>query len=177
MAARVARTEICDSGVCDIANLLVRGDQIEFVSTEQVRAVGRHPLDPDAMPSDIVLPKGFVLVHDTTGRLLDRCHFYVVKWSRTGTKGVSNLSKNELEAAKAYYNGARLTGGSVDIPEGPWHRDAKVAFIRYRRHGHPKKFEHPYEPAVFLYGTDKPTAWKIVLPQGCVVDARGFVWP
>lgn len=182
--AAVAKAEVCDSRACELGHLLVRGDRIEFVSTEQVRAVGRHPLNADAMPSDIVLPPSYVLVQDTTGLLLDRCNFFIVRWRGRRRKLSSDVQPEELQAATEYFGHDRIQEGDVDIPTGDWSsmRDnegkrLKIAFIRYRRHGYDKPFEHPYEPAVHLYENTRVDAWRLVLPDGCHVDSRGFVRP
>lgn len=179
MVARVANAEVCDSKACWTGQLLVRGDKISFVSTEQVRKVGYHPLDPEAMPSDVELPGNYVLVHDTEGEILNRCDLYVVRWYPDGGQNDhGRVSSKALKAARAYFgSGTDIKFGSVDIPEGPWKREAKVKCIRYRRHGYDKLFEHSYDPAVVIYYTEQPLAWRVSLPAGCIVDERGFVRP
>lgn len=179
MVARVAKTEVCDTKACYQGHLLVRGDKISFVSTEQVRRVGYHALDPDAMPSDIELPGNYVLVHDTAGELLNRCDFYVVRWyTDRGQSDHSKIGSKALRDAHAYFgSGTSIKLGSVDIPEGPWKRETKVKCIRYRRHGYDKLFEHTYDVPVDLFTTDRPLAWRVSLPSGCIVDERGFVRP
>lgn len=179
MVARVAQTEVCDSKTCWQGHLLVRGDKISFVSTEQVKEVGYHALDPDAMPADIELPGNYVLVHDTAGELLNRCDLYVVRWYPDSGRSVhKNLASKALRDARAYFgDGSTIKLGSVDIPEGPWKREAKVKCIRYRRHGYDKLFEHTYDTPVDLFTTDSPLAWRVSLPAGCIVDERGFVRP
>lgn len=160
------------------ADLLVRGDMISFVSTEQVERTGVHSLDDTNMPSDIVLPEDYVLVQDPTGKYLSKCDFYVVRWHSDGPKG-SNLSGKLRDIAYDYFgDGARIKRGSVELPEGNWSAVTEIAFIRYRRAGELSgNYEHPYNPRVQLYETESPLAWRLPLPTGCVVDARGFVWP
>lgn len=186
MVARVA--EACNSKLC--AHLLVRGDQIEFISVEQARRVKCGPkscptaLDERAMPSDIKLPRGYVLVHDTTGDLLSRCELYVLKWHRSGTNRVSNLHKNDVEAARTYFSMGdnptdtiRLETGKVILPSGPWKRVAKIRLIRYRRHNYQMGFEHLYDPPVWLHKSASSQSWKLSLPSSCVVHEEGFVRP
>jgi hypothetical protein len=198
MVARVA--EACNSRLC--AHLLVRGDQIEFVSAEQFRRMGglkfqkespgpgwQH-VDDDSddgywtPPSDIWLPRSYVLVHDTTGDLLSRCELYVVKWHRTRVNSVESMHKNDVEAARDYFSMGdaptdtiRLETGSIVIPRGPWSKKAKIKTIRYRRHGFKRDFDHTYEPNVWLSSTERPLAWKLSLPSSCVVHEEGFVRP
>lgn len=179
MTARLAQTKICESGYCELGDLLVRGDQISFVSTEQVRAVGRHKLDPVAMPSDVVLPDDYVLVHDPVGTLLNKCDLYVVRWRNATRNRAPTVRPELLRSARAYFgSGSRITRGTVDIPKGPWHRVAKVQFIRYRREGDDSNpYEHEYDVPVSLLDSTRPLAWRLPLPEGCIVSARGFVRP
>lgn len=179
MTGRIAQTEVCDSKTCQTGTLLVRGDRISFVSVEQVKKVGRHKLDAEKMPSDIELPGDYVLVHDTAGSLLSRCELFIVRWHKAGTNLVPSKESRAVTDAREYFGrDVPLQLGEVDIPEGAWQRVAKVAFIRYRRVGNSGgMYEHEYDTPVFLYDTTKPLAWKLALPNGCIVDARGFVHP
>lgn len=130
------------------------------------------------MPSDIVLGKNFVLVEDPSGTYLERCDFYIVRWS--SRKPSSNLTTTSIDDIVNDYFGDehRLVHGSVDIPKGPWQRVCEVAFIRYRRAGYASgDYEHPYDPPVVLFQNEGVPAFKLALPSGCVVDDRGFVTP
>jgi hypothetical protein len=176
--ARLAATKVCDSGTCDIGYFLVRGDRISFVSVEQVRAVGRHKLDAVEMPSDIRLPASFVLVHDATGELLSKCDLYVLKWTKGAPFRLPRVQQSEAQAARDYFgNNARIHTGTVLLPSAKWTRTARVAFIRYRRYGYKVPLEHEYNPPVWIYSCKRPLAWRIALPEGCVIDSRGFVHP
>jgi len=177
---QIAKTTVCDSRECRRTNLLVRGTHIEFVSVEQVRRVGRHKLDYYAMPSDAVIPAEFVLVQDTSGEVLRRCDFYIVRAKSSGTIVPQDTNDKVLRDAEDYFRGGRrLSTTNVDIPNGPWHRLGKIQFIRYRRWGHAKGFyEHEYSPTVALEQTGRGSiAWRLPLPNGCQVDSRGFGWP
>lgn len=177
--ARVAVAKFCEDGSCSKGEILVRGDRVSFVSTEQVRRVGRHKLDADKMPSDVVLPNDFVLVQDPTGELLSPCDVYVVRWHRQQTqKGHTNNSALRKHARDYFGSRTPLQVGFVDIPESPWQRVATVQFIRYRRAGELQgMYEHEYEPRVSLFDSQKPLAWRLPLPEGCVINAHGFVKP
>lgn len=174
VAPRVAREDYLGT------DLLVRGDKISFVSSEQVERTGVHSLDDSKMPSDIVLPDDYVLVQDPTGRHLSKCDFYVVRWQNVAPNS-GKLSGKVKEIALDYFgDGAKIKRGSVELPEidCQWNSVAEIAFIRYRRAGELEGlYEHPYNPRVHLYETDAPLAWRLPLPTGCVVDERGFVWP
>lgn len=192
-AGRIAEATVCDARGCYSSHFLVRGTRIEFLSVEALRKSGAKRevrndgpggegqvyWSPRMPPADIRLPPSYVLVHDTVGALLSKCDLYVVRWRRSGSK---EMSKDILDDAREYFvNGSNqqlpLSYGSVEIPEGPWHRESRVALIRYRRPGFAKPFEHAYEPNVDVYYSERPLAWRLPLPAGCVVDSHGFVWP
>lgn len=176
-AARIAQAEVCDSKTCRTGHLLVRGDRISFVSVEQVKKVGRHKLDAEAMPSDVVLPVNFVLVHDTAGSLLSPCELFIVRWHKGVTESVlENDSRVVADARKYFGRGLPLQVGEVDVPDGPWQRVGKVAFIRYFRAGNTGgMYEHEFDSPMMISYT--PHSWKLALPNGCIVDSRGFVRP
>lgn len=186
--ANVVEAEVCSTGLCEIGHLLVRGDRVSFVSDEQVRKSGakrrvqdgRVIWDPAPPKSDVVLPKNYVVVHDTSGTLLSRCDLYIVRYFSLPTSGQDEISAGALSAARDYYgNDARIRVGSVEIPEGPWKKiPGKMGLIRYRRLGElADNYEHVWEPSVHLYDCRNPIAWRLPLPDGCIVDPRGFVRP
>lgn len=185
---RVGRAEVCDTGGCDTAHLLVRGTNISFVSVEQWRAYGSPKREADLngkmppeseLPSDITIPDDFVLIHDTQAALFNRCEIYIVKWHGSGAKHGRTMHPDDANAAREYFGSrSRLEYGDVEIPEGPWQRLCKTAFIRYRRQGeHAAPYEHPWNPHVWILDCQRPLAWKLKLPNGCIVDDRGFVRP
>lgn len=196
--ARIAEATICDAKGCYDGHLMVRGDQISFLSVQRWKQLQKQGYkrevekgdviwSPEMPESDVKLPSDFVLVHDTTGELLSKCDFYVLKWrGRRGAKSMRNsiqtINEQLLEDAREYFvseSGRELRPGhgSVEIPDGSWTKVASVQFIRYRRPGFVKPFEHDYDPAVDVYDCMSPLAWRLPLPTGCVVDSRGFVWP
>jgi hypothetical protein len=186
-SGRLAEATVCDARGCYSSHFLVRGTRIEFLSTEALRKSGakREVKDglvywsPRMPKADVTLPRDYVLVHDTIGAALSKCDLYVVRWRRGGSK---EPSKDILEDAHAYFvNGDEqqlpLSFGSVEIPDGSWHREARVALIRYRRPGFIKPFEHDFNPPVDVYYCERPLAWRLPLPNGCVVDSHGFRVP
>lgn len=187
MPGQIAEATACAEGVCETAHVLVRGTHIEFLSVEQVRRSGATRAvqegdviwSPRTPPADIRFPRGFVLVHDTTGRLLEKCDLYVVKWRPGGAK---NAPSDVLADAREYFvdqsgRALPIRYGSVEIPAGSWSKIARVKYIRYRRAGRIKPMEHEYQVPVDLRYCRRPLAWRLPLPDGCVVDDRGFVWP
>ena len=197
-SARIAEATVCDAKGCDTGHLMVRGDQVSFLSVQRWKQLAREGYKrevskgdviwtPEMPESDVKLPANFVLVHDTTGSLLSKCDLYVLKWrGQKGTKSASNstyaINEQLLEDAREYFvseDGRELRPGhgSVEIPDGSWKKVARVQFVRYRRPGFVKPFEHDYDPPVDVYDCLSPLAWRLPLPTGCVVDSRGFVWP
>lgn len=184
---RVAEAEVCESGLCDVGNMLVRGDRVSFLSVERVKRSGakREEVDgrvvwtPEMPKADVTLPKGYVVIHDTAGNLLSKCDLYIVKWHPNYGVSISDLPHQELADARKYYGDKTpIKVGSVDVPEGPWNVVGHVQLIRYFRAGHDQDYyEHEFDPPVELYDCERPLAWRLPLPQGCVVDDRGFVWP
>lgn len=197
-SARIAEATVCDNSGCYTGHLMVRGDQVSFLSVQRWSALQRQGYKrevdkgdviwtPEMPESDVKLPAGYVLVHDTTGEILNKCDLYVLKWrGKTGSNpaksDTGSINEQLLRDAREYFvaeSGRELTPGhgAVEIPEGSWTKVASVQFVRYRRPGFPKPFEHDYDPAVDVYDCMRPLAWRLPLPSGCVVDSRGFVWP
>ena len=192
--ARIAELKVCDDDGCDVGHLLVRGDRISFLSVEAdekyrrmgyTRKVedGMVYWDPEMPDSDVELEEDFVLVQDTTGQLLTRCDFYALRSrNKSAQVDTSVIDAEALGDAREYFvseSGREITIShvSVEFPEGSWKSEARVKYIRYRRPGFAKPFEHPYDPDVELFVCERPLAWRLALPSGCVVDSRGFVWP
>lgn len=183
----LVEAEVCDTGLCQVGHLLVRGDRVSFVSDEQVKKSGakrsvrdgRVYWDPEPPKSDVVMDNDYVVVHDPTGTLLAPCDMYLVRFF-SPTSNQEGISADAIAAARRYYGkNERLVVGQVEFPEGPWKRiPGKMQMIRYRRWGDlGDSYEHVWEPSVSLYDCRKPIAWRMPLPEGCVVDARGFVRP
>jgi hypothetical protein len=189
MTVHVVEAEVCETGLCSIGHLLVRGDRVSFVSDEQVEksgakrkvnSEGRVIWDPEPPKSDVPLPRNYVVVHDTTGNLLSKCDLYIVRYYPKRTSDVDEISAEEIAAARRYYGrNVRVSVGSVELPEGPWKKiRGKMSMIRYRRVGvDGDNYEHVWEPSVDLYDCENPYAFRLPLPEGCLVDERGFVRP
>lgn len=184
---RVAEVEVCDEQVCETGHFLVRGDRVSFVSTDKTtrEQIDRlRSTDPDGtvrwkrfIQSDVPLPPSYVLVHDAAGRLLNKCDVYVLRWSSSRRQMESDMHRSDLRAAQDYFGPeARIRGGSIDLPGEDWAPIARIHIIRYRRYGF-GMFEHVYDTPVELQSTTRPLAWKLPLPDGCVIDSRGFVRP
>lgn len=177
---RLAQVEVCDSRACEISTQLVRGDQVSFVTVEQAKKVGcmtgdcPMALNDREMPADIVLQRDFVVVHDASGTVLNKCDIYVVRWTG-GRRPTSYVPQVDMEIARRYFKGTTPVVGTIAAPVGAWKRIGLVRFIRYRRPKYSRPFEHEYTPPVMLYGCSN--AFRLPLGNACIVDERGFVRP
>lgn len=195
-AGHIVEATDCTTGACYTHWILERGYNISFVSTEQVRRSGAkrfvRPTGPNGerevyweprLPrADVTFPRGFVLVHDTTGELLHRCDMYIVRKKRGAKFAPDDVPQNVLNDAESYFvdqheKALPILGGSVEIPQGPWVRLARVRLIRYRRAGFSKPFEHAYDPPVEVHYSRGTLGYRLPLPNGCIVDDHGFRWP
>jgi hypothetical protein len=178
MTARLARA--CDGSFC--THMLVRGDKIEFVSARQSLASGCTPtsckiaLNDRELESDIKLPPEFVLVHDTTGAVYDPCTVYFVRW-RPEYDSIASVDPEVLRDAKKYFGGPPERFGAVEIARGPWRHVMRVQHIRYCRPRRTKCYNHHWNPAVLLEYCERPLAWRLRLPDGCVITDHGFIKP
>jgi hypothetical protein len=146
--------------------LMARGDIVSFVMTDG---------------SVVELPKSFVLLHDPSGKLIDKCTLVCCRCSLQSRLVHTIPSRIHDYVVDYFGSDAVLVKGTVEIPKGPWHPLGTVKEIRYDRHGqYEDAFYHPFsdsDPGVELFRQGKGSAYLLVLPGGCKVDARGFVWP
>lgn len=116
------------------------------------------------------LPKAYGMIHspDTTRR----CHVYFGPYKST-RKPVSKLP----QIARAYF-GDRYEGtiAEVDIPEGSWRPVGRATVIFYDRPGEAGDYyRHEFAQPIPLSTNGK--FHRLSLPEGCVVNDRGFVKP
>jgi hypothetical protein len=144
--------------------IVIMGDEVAF---------GVHGSD-----EEVVCPDEFVIVHDVSGKILRACDFYVLR-NRGVIRGDSGVSEVAYQTARRWY-GDRLSLEKyrVDLPDSGWQRVGKIDAIRYRRLGVlGEAYQHPYDPPIVLYRSLGERGWKCALPDGCIVDERGFVYP
>jgi len=174
--SREKRTGIGCGGYCDLDEvpLLVRGDVVSCVLDD-----GRT----------VEFPESWGLVHDVSGKCVDRCEILVCPYTLTNTKSVA-LPPDIHDAALGYWGeGYELKAGLVELPRGPWDRVGRIVRVYYDRYGElASPYQHPFkdvdDTAVLYrqrrgqkYGRSTHKAFRISLPDGCVVNAHGFVWP
>lgn len=143
--------------------LLVRGDVVKL------------ELDTGRV---IEVPETWGIIHDPTGEYANRCDVYIAEY-RIGTPNRTPLAPQLSSIARAYFGDLEnLRDGTVDLPTGPWHRVGRVVRIYYARYGNQKGlYFHPFKMAVDLHEQQGGGAYLLQLPDGCVIDSHGFVWP
>ena len=129
----------------------------------------------------IDVPESWGLVHDVSGKILHRCDLFVAPYQIVNNE-VSIKSAKVKKAAKAYFGVGEgdLLRGNVAIPTGPWHHIGNVSIIYYQRWGSKKKrglYHHDFEFPVKLYEQKDKNAYRLALPDACIINERGFVWP
>ena len=144
-------------------SLLIRGDLVKLeLEDEQI-------LD---------IPEYWGLVHDVDGKLLGRCELVICPYELV-SENIEGLPQNVVKAAVSYYGGGkRLVKGSVEIPNGPWQFIGDAVFIYYARYGKKRGlYQHPFEEPVPVFQQKYGECFKLKLPNKCIIDSRGFVWP
>ena len=144
-------------------HLLVKGDLVKL------------DLEND---KPIELPKHWGFIHDPTGEYCNRCDIYIAAF-RISNPDVTHLSPKVSSIARAYFGDLKnLREGTVELPTGPWHRVGRVTQIWYDRYGdrHGPYF-HPFKQPIDLHRQADGKAYLLSLPDRCVVDSHGFVWP
>ena len=135
------------------------GDQVEF------RWAGEDEF--------FVAPPEYYVVWDPDGEFVRACNLYVIPAKASGEDW-----RGESERAKAYLADDDLEHYEIELPKGKWREIGTIDLIRYRRSIELGSFQHPYKVPVPLFeSTGKTPSWRVYLPDGCVIDDRGFVWP
>jgi hypothetical protein len=146
--------------------LLVRGDLVSFA------------LEGGAV---VQVPKHFGLVHDTTGECFSKCKLFVCQYRLGGAGGDIGRGRAATVAGEYFGDTRTCRAGSVAIPRGPWQRIGVVEHVYYARYGSRKGYyEHGFkttEPRVTLHKQRSGKSLLLDLPDGCIVNWRGFVWP
>lgn len=159
------------------SDIFVRGDIVSIVLTSGI---------------EVVMPEEWGLIHDPSGNSIDRCEVFVTPYAEV-TRSRARKSNEVGSDAKAYFGSdTRTVDVSIDIPSGPWKRVGYISCINYDRHGNlegpyyhdtdvPKR---PSERAILFEQTKSEVLcgvrcrpFRISLPDGCRINAHGFIWP
>ena len=166
-------------GICPVgspveySSFLVKGDEVGFTRSG------------DGRKSSI--PESFLMLHDITRKHFRRCDFYIVEHVELPDFPIV-FDEQTVEEAQNYYGKAvKLAAAGIALPDASWKSVGVVDEITYRRHpSDPQPFlsekvggryYHPYKPAVALYEARPGHGWRASLPEGCIVNAHGFVRP
>lgn len=146
-----------------ISPLLVKGDAVKL----ELEAGG-----------PVEIPEDWGFIHDPTGEYCNRCDIYIAKY-RISNPGVTHIEPKISSIARAYFGDLKdLSEGVVELPTGPWHSLGRVVKIYYNRYGERRgPYFHPFKSPVDLYRQADGRALLLSLPDRCVVDSHGFVWP
>lgn len=174
--SRANRRGIGSAGHCDLDEtpLLVRGDVVSVVLDD-----GRT----------VEFPETWGLAHDPSGNCIDKCEVLVTPYTITNKSSV-RLPQDIYDAALDYWGeGYEMKSGIVELPRGPWDRVGRIVRVYYDRYGElASPYQHPFKDiaeTVVLYRQRRPQrygrsshkSYRISLPDGCVINAHGFVWP
>ncbi len=152
--------------------LMIRGDVVSF----------------EMKNGDVVeLPGDWGIIHDPLGECIPRCELMLAPY-RVVRRNASKLPQELADAASDYFGDKTpLYQADIDLPAGPWDRVGRVVRIYYDRYGDLEgPYQHPFKQPVLLSrqkraqvfpGGHKVRAYKLSLPNECVIDEHGFVWP
>jgi len=116
------------------------------------------------------LPKRYGMMHNPNRTT--KCQVYFGPYDRT-QESVAKLPKTASLYFGSDYDG-RI--GYIDIPSGRWSSVGDVTRIYYERPGqHADYYQHPFKQPVPL--SQNGDFYRLALPNGCVVNDRGFVVP
>jgi hypothetical protein len=167
--------------------VMIKGDEVSFIMVgkgtpdEREKKGYRKRISFGKGPQDYLTDT--VLVHDPSGVSYRQCDVYIVKRLKNASR-TKECNAEPDSKTKDYYPGVEIDCDvPLEKPSGPWQRVGQIDGIRYRRwwdeHGNGNyrfvPFEHPFDPPVVLFKCGG--AFRVRLPDGCILDERGFVHP
>jgi hypothetical protein len=150
----------------------------------------------DLEDREILVRRSSGLMHDPTGRSWPRCSLLIGPFQRG--RAARSDAPSYRDAQSYFGRDAEVRQGEVDPPPRPlasWKRLGTVeqiwytrAGMRYRHRGKPSPFRHPFnEPGIltrlFRGKGRRPVLYahgrflRLEMQRGCILDARGIVWP
>lgn len=151
-----------------MGRLLDRGDQVAF------RFVGGRELD---------LPTSWVMLHDKSGSVWPRCSLLFTR--PPPTPNACALTGDE----RSYLGRVGGRSGHLELPARSleaWREVGRVERAWYWRSGirYPQYFQHGFAQKTLVFKSELPSVlyktrgfYRLELPNGCIVNARGFVKP
>jgi len=150
-------------GLKSDTGLLVLGEEVSFLWGEEENIIA---CDPD-----------YLLVRDLSGDIWNPCDLHVLPALRNQVGLGKALSDTEELAQKYYGKGARLQEVDLARPSGPWQHRGRIDTIWYKRRGrYQGRYTHRFAFPIALQAQGH-RAYRLRLPEGCVANDRGIVWP
>jgi len=118
-------------------------------------------------------PVSYGIIHDPEGKQLSKCVAYLGPY-RTNKKPIEMTSD-----AKQYF-GSDYDARSavVNIPDGEWKPMGTVTQIFYKRPGkYEGKYFHLFNKNTKVLLSRCKNHFRLEMPNGCIVNWRGFVYP
>jgi hypothetical protein len=118
----------------------------------------------------IALPKAYGMIHSPD--TVRKCHVYFGPFEKT------RQIESELNQTAKKYFGDDYDGrvAYIDIPSGSWRSAGRARVIFYDRPGqYSDYYRHEFSEPVPLSVNGR--FYRLSLPDGCVVNDRGFVTP
>lgn len=145
-------------------SFLLKGDEVSFL------------LKRDG--SELFCPRTHAVCHDPLGEVIRGCDIYIVA-HKIKQAGISASDVEMRRLAFDYYGKDEpLCESSVAIPLEGWKYIEDVTAILYRRLGaYRNLYKHEYASPQPLYHQKRYNAYRVVHPDQCVVNYRGFVHP
>jgi hypothetical protein len=146
--------------------LLIRGDEVSFLTVP----------DRNGRVEEIIVSQDLCLCEDKKNAFGRSCDIWIIPpLPMEGDESAPDWAVSEMDA----YLGPSTTlqSCSFEKPHGPWRKVARLSGVRYRRSRNEGHYEHPFDNPVTLSESLSCEAWKMSLPNGCIVNHRGFVRP
>lgn len=131
----------------------------------------------------IEFPRPWGMVQDPSGTILSRCEVLILPYEVDLTQEVLDAKQCARSAREYFGSKTKLYWGDLEVPRGRWERVGRVVHvIWYRRYGFASgNFYHPFKQSmqtpVDVHRLKSGKAYKLSLPDGCVLTRHGFVWP
>jgi hypothetical protein len=119
-------------------------------------------------------PVEYGIIHDPDGVQLPKCSVYIGPYKR------SSIRASMTSDAKKYFGNSYVGVQAITtVPvNSDWKYLGNSIQIRYRRVGKYKhKYFHFFKGNTVVQITKCDKYYRIQLPEGCIVNWRGFVYP
>ena len=125
---------------------------------------------------EIPLPKHYGIIHDPEGDDLPRCEVFFGPYRLLAGRP-EGTTRSAVKYFGRHYQPRLMM---VNIPENGWRFEALIVQILYKRGlrgaHHAGGFHHPFQKAPLTLSRSGRYR-RLSLPNGCIVDDRGFVFP